>query len=159
MKVDDGGTVRDLREEKADYFVADTDTSFGSSGGAALDGRLALTGILARGGPDIEMTADGCWRMIRQPAGAAAQEQFSYTQRAVEGLCARGESVSSLCRAGCEDPCGAAPLENVAGAGCAIAVGVPRSGIHVFWLFLVASGLCRFVCRPKVRLRISNDVP
>lgn len=52
MKFDAGGRVRDLHEEQSDYFVSDSDTSHGQSGGGAFDADLALIGILARGGND-----------------------------------------------------------------------------------------------------------
>ena len=37
IKVDRGGMVRDARPETFDYFVADTDTAHGSSGGGAFN--------------------------------------------------------------------------------------------------------------------------
>jgi hypothetical protein len=126
MKVDDGGEVRDPRATASDYFVADTDTSGGASGGGAFDDGLALTGILARGGPDYVTTAAGCQATVQAPDGSSANEQLTYAHRAVEGLCRDRPEASSLCRADCSDTCAALPraADDGAAAGCAIA---PRS--------------------------------
>jgi hypothetical protein len=136
MKLDAGGVIRNLREPETDYFIADTDTSHGSSGGGAFDGELALVGISVRGGDDWTVTAEGCHRTIRQPDGSAAEEQFNYANRAVEGLCATSPSASSLCRADCGDPCRALPAPiPPPSAGCSLAA-APRSWVSLtgYWL-------------------------
>lgn len=87
IKHDGGGRIRDLRDGVNDYFVADTDTSEGSSGGPAFDQELKLVGTLARGAPDYVPTAEGCTRTDRESDPALAREQFTYAFRSVEGLC------------------------------------------------------------------------
>jgi hypothetical protein len=105
MKLDAGGQVRDLRAGSADYFVADSDTSKGSSGGAAFDRSLTLVGVLVRGAQDLSAAeGDTCRTTLKVPA-QAAEEQFTYVQRAVAALCAADPTASSLCRADCGDPC------------------------------------------------------
>jgi hypothetical protein len=122
LKVDDGGTIRALRPDQLDYFVADTDTSHGSSGGGAFDQHLALAGVLARGGVDLVTTMDGCQLNARIADGAQAEEQFTYAHRALEHLCAAAPSASTLCRAQCGDPCSAlAPQPRNAAGGCTVA--------------------------------------
>lgn len=105
IKADAGGVVRDARAHTRDYFIADTDTSAGSSGGSAFDTDLNLIGILARGGTDFETTDAGCTRMRHVEDGARAEEHFTYVSRALEGLCEADPRASSLCRTDCGDPC------------------------------------------------------
>ncbi len=97
VKVDDGATVHDAREGTNDYFVADTDSSHGSSGGGAFDRDLRLAGILVRGQSDFALTPSGCNATVREPNGAAAAEEFTYTHRALEGLCREDASGRSIC--------------------------------------------------------------
>jgi hypothetical protein len=123
IKVDGGGVVRDPRPQTLDYFVADTDTAHGSSGGGAFDQDLVLAGVLARGGPDIFQTEAGCDATVRVPEGQDAQEQFTYAHRAMEGLCRDDPAASSLCRLDCGDPCAALPWQD--DTGCSLA---PRRG-------------------------------
>jgi trypsin-like peptidase len=104
IKLDDGALVRDIRADIDDYFVADTDTSEGSSGGGIFDAELALVGTLARGAPDFVPRGDGCWISDRESDPALANEQFTYVHRAVEQLCATG-STSALCDPACGTPC------------------------------------------------------
>jgi S1-C subfamily serine protease len=126
LKVDEGGTVRDLRLASSDYLVADTDTSGGSSGGGAFDAQLALVGVLARGGPDLVDTPEGCRTTFHQADATAAEEEFSYAHRAVAGLCAADPTASSLCRSDCGSPCLALPpRQDTSGGGCSIADGQP----------------------------------
>jgi hypothetical protein len=120
MKFDAGGRARDLREEQSDYFLSDSDTSHGQSGGGAFDSDLALVGILARGGNDWLETEQGCRVTAHQPDPLAAAEQFTYAHRAVEALCSADASASSLCRAECGDPCQAFPFSaRLPSGGCA----------------------------------------
>jgi hypothetical protein len=104
IKFDAGGQVRDLHADADDYFVADTDTSAGSSGGGIFSSELGLLGTLARGAPDLVDTGDGCWVNDRESNPEQAAEQFTYAHRAVEALCATGAG-SVLCDPGCEQPC------------------------------------------------------
>jgi hypothetical protein len=87
FKHDAGGRIQDVRSNENDYFVADTDTSEGSSGGPAFDSELRLVGTLARGAPDYVETDDGCNRTARAEDPRLASEQFTYAARSVEGLC------------------------------------------------------------------------
>jgi hypothetical protein len=101
-----------------------TDSSHGSSGGAALDPLgLALLGVFARGAADFEATADGRNVTARQADAALAVEQFTYAASAVAGLCSDAPRASSLCRSDCGDPCVAAPLPPTPSGGCAIGGG------------------------------------
>jgi MYXO-CTERM domain-containing protein len=125
MKLDAGGHVQSVRADYDDYFVADTDTSQGSSGGGIFDSNLALLGNLARGAPDFELTEEDCYvtRIGSDPSGA--QEQFTYAHRAVEALCATG-SDSVLCDPMCPEPCDAGGLDpgdagaDASDSGCAM---------------------------------------
>jgi hypothetical protein len=131
LKLDTGGHVQDPRVDIGDYFFADTDTFGGGSGGGAFDTGMALLGILARGGTDFVLTTDGCNQVVQQPDGAAADEQFTYASSAVEALCARGASASTICRTDCPSPCEALPPEASTGdgaSGCAVA-GTARGGL------------------------------
>ena len=106
LKVDLGGRVRDPRPEALDCFLADTDTLHGASGGAAFDEDLNLVGVMVRGAEDVVWDAEeGCWYSFEHLDGSEASEQYTYTHRALEGLCSRGGGVSSLCRSTCEEPC------------------------------------------------------
>jgi hypothetical protein len=121
MKLDAGGRVRNVRESTRDYFVADVDSSHGSSGAGAFSSEFALLGILARGGADFVDTPEGCRATLRVNEDAAT-EQFTYAHQAVHGLCGRSPSASSLCRADCGEPCRAlAPPELMASGGCVFA--------------------------------------
>ena len=104
FKLDAGGSVQQSRDETLDYFVADTDTSQGSSGSGAFDVDLSLVGTLARGAPDFIDTAAGCRVTDRGVDPAEAIEEFTYVHRAVAALCERGVQ-SALCRVDCEQPC------------------------------------------------------
>lgn len=130
LKSDAGGVVRDARQ-RADYFVANTDTSGGWSGGGAFDQQLVLAGILSRGGPDLQETADGC-QATQHAADAAGGEEFTYLHRAVEDLCADDPSRSSICRPDCEQPCRALPPPPaVPDGGCAAGGTRPSPGLAV----------------------------
>ncbi|MGA7124186.1 MAG: serine protease [Polyangiaceae bacterium] len=126
MKIDEDPKVRDVRASSSDYFIADTDTSAGASGGSVFDDSGAVLGILARGGTDYVTTDAGCRATNEVPDGAAAQEQYTYAYRAVQGLCSDRPSASSICRNDCENPCQALAEGDPAGrsaAGCALAMG------------------------------------
>jgi hypothetical protein len=104
LKVDEAATVKDARVEDFDYFVSDSDTSHGASGGPALDSRLAVLGVLARGGADGSLSAEECFESAHEPASDDPQEHFTYAGQALRALCDTRSS-STLCRAECQDPC------------------------------------------------------
>lgn len=110
LKWDDGGSVQYARPDFDDYFIANTDTSQGSSGGGVFDQDLAVVGSLARGAADFSLTSDGCFVTNVESDPAQALEQFTYVHRALEGLCASG-SDSVLCDSECGEPCDAGALE------------------------------------------------
>jgi hypothetical protein len=114
VKADEGGLVRDARDGIVDYFVADTDTFHGSSGGGAFDRKMTLVGILARGSEDLTATTAGCNASVREADPTRAAEEFTYAHRALEALCA-SPGRSSLCRADCGEPCEALPSRHSAG--------------------------------------------
>ena len=163
LKIDQGGSVRDPRPEALDCFLADTDTLHGASGGAAFDEDLSLVGVMVRGSEDVVWDADeGCWYSFEHLYGSSASEQYTYAHRALEGLCSRGEGVSSLCRSTCEEPCEAlARVGHVeasgdigtrpGAAGCALAR--HRSGSRAAFLPLAMLALlaCRRACTVQKR--------
>jgi hypothetical protein len=130
LKADTGALLRDARLESGDYFIADTDSSHGASGGGAFDRHLGLLGILARGGSDFDETTDGC-RSSRRLPSALAEEQFTYAFQAVDGLCRNDATSSSLCRADCPNPC-LASAKAAGMSGCSAA----RGRLHSPWLGL-----------------------
>ncbi|HEX6274792.1 MAG TPA: serine protease [Polyangiaceae bacterium] len=119
LKIDLGGSVRDPRPDTLDCFVADTDTLHGASGGAAFDENLSLVGVMVRGAEDVVWDADErCWYSLEHLDGSSASEQYTYTHRALEGLCSRREGVSSVCRSTCGEPCEAVPrMESAEASG------------------------------------------
>lgn len=119
VKWDEGGHVQDIRAGFDDYFIADTDTSQGSSGGGIFDASLALLGSLARGAADFELTPSGCYVTSTESEPSAAREQFTYVHRAVEALCATG-SASVLCSSSCDQPCDAGAVGEPETDGAAI---------------------------------------
>jgi hypothetical protein len=137
LKLDPGGRVRDLRLDGRDFFLADTDSTGGASGGALLDREGHLLGILAKGGSDFTVTAAGCRSLIHQPDGARTEEEFSYVHHALAALCDADPGASSLCRSDCETPCRAlAPPDG----GCALGGGTSRApelGTGLGLLFLI----------------------
>lgn len=111
LKFDATGVVEALGED-SDFFVARTDTSGGWSGGAAYDANLAVVGILARGGDDLVDTPEGCNAENRVPPTDPTEEQFTYANRALEGLCL-AEPARAICSLECESPCQAGPRPSV----------------------------------------------
>jgi hypothetical protein len=97
LKVDESPTIRDARPATEDFFLAAPDTSRGASGSPAIDGRGAVLGVLARGGSDDTVTMEGCVQTRHEPSSDSAQEQFTYSARALDGLC-DADASSSLCR-------------------------------------------------------------
>jgi hypothetical protein len=162
LKIDLGGSVRDPRPEALDCFLADTDTLHGASGGAAFDGDSSLVGVMVRGAEDVVWDADeGCWYSFEHLDGSEASEQYTYTHRAIEDLCSRGEGVSSLCRSTCEEPCEALARVGHAeasgdiatrpgAAGCSLAR--HRSGsVAAFLPLAMLAFACRRACAVQKR--------
>jgi Trypsin-like peptidase domain len=147
IKWDEGGHVQRMRSDFDDYFIADTDTSQGSSGGGVFDTGLALLGNLARGAPDFERTREGCYVTSTESDPTAAQEQFTYAHRAVEALCQAG-SDSVLCDPTCAEPCDAAALGGALlesedapdDSGCAVTPGAARARSPLELLLAVGLG-------------------
>ncbi|HVZ37397.1 MAG TPA: serine protease [Polyangiaceae bacterium] len=123
LKLDDGAHVQETRETTGDYFVADTDTSEGSSGGGAFAPDLALLGTLARGAPDFVQQDSTCQVSDKSQNPNEAREQFTYLYRSIQDLC-EVEPQRWLCDAQCAEPClpPSAPLDppSSADANCAI---------------------------------------
>jgi hypothetical protein len=155
LKLDDGAHIRSVREASLDYFVADTDTLHGASGGGAFDASLNLIGVLARGEPDLVPTGDGCNVNARVSDGTTADEEYTYAFRAVEALCDdAGPGSSSLCRLDCGDVCAATmrPLEG----GCSVALGPSTAASVTCWLLLLAASTYR---RAPGRTRGTENTP
>jgi hypothetical protein len=145
LKADAGGRVQQARADSRDYFVANTDTSGGASGGPALDADLALLGNLARGEADLERTDAGCFRMRRIDEGAAALEQFTYASRALEELCLTDPGASSLCRSDCGSVCTALPPgAPSAPHACSMTISAPQ---HAPWSLAWFVVLAAFAAR------------
>ena len=118
LKADQGGTIASLGEPWLDYFVANTDSAQGASGGGAFDGEQALLGTLERGSPDFRAGPMMCNETVREPDGQSSEE-FTFAARALEDLCARSPDATSLCRPDCGNPCAA--LDPDGAAGCTLA--------------------------------------
>jgi hypothetical protein len=116
LKVDQGGTVVDPRDDTLDYFVASTDSFYGSSGSPIFDASGFLVGVQNRGAPDYVETGAGCNALSRRSEEAGqVEEQATYAARAVDGLCAEDRG-QRLCGGQALAP-GAACAVRGAGAG------------------------------------------
>lgn|SRR6185369_7715040 len=146
LKIDRDAKVRNVRGAQ-DYFSADADDFSGSSGGAALDEQLALTGIVSRGQQDLQTTDVGCQSAVRittDDSDPNQFEDFTFASRAVQGLCRADPTASSLCRTDCADPCLAVPLPSYrAAGGCSLAPAPQRSPLPVLSGFLFILGWAR----------------
>jgi hypothetical protein len=140
LKLDGGGEVRDPRRGEGDYFVADSDSIAGASGGGAFDGQATLLGVLSRGGTDYAATPAGCQALARRPSGERAEEELTHSYRAVEALCASASVTGSLCRPDCADRCQATSAEPA--GGCALE-GRPAPGGAVWLLPLIWAARAR----------------
>ncbi|HEY3497108.1 MAG TPA: serine protease [Polyangiaceae bacterium] len=167
-KLDAGGRISEPVSEAGGEFVADTDTSAGSSGGGAFARDLGLLGILARGGRDFDWEESGC-ATTRVEDSAEAMETYTYAAEAVAGLCAE-DDLSSLCDPACEQPCRAQkverpPLEPAAPpgrteapaqAGCAVAHAAQPS----LWFSMPLFGLGALAARRRrKRAQSSSHMP
>lgn len=161
LKIDTGGTAHDARTEVFDYFVADTDTSHGASGGGAFTTEMALLGVLARGGPDVVETEAGC-KVAFHEDPELAEEEFTYAARARSELCSKQPQASSLCRADCEDICRALPPATIRDSdGCSIAHDLGSSSRSSCWLAVLGSMtlLRRWrALRARARARLHESV-
>lgn len=155
FKLDAGGQVRDLRAGADDYFVADTDTSEGSSGGPAFNSERVLVGTLARGAPDFIDKA-GCLTTDREQDPRFAREQFTYAYRSVAALCEVDPErwlCDSSCETDCEPPASPAPRSD-GSDGCSLrAEHRPSSAVGpLTWAAVVlAAGLRRRQQRARSR--------
>jgi len=136
LKVDQGARVREAGPSRP-YFVADTDSAHGGSGGGAFDADLSLLGTLFRGGAD-RVAGETC-SAVRRVSSDLAEERFASASAALADLCEQDPSASSLCRRDCLDPCEALPPR---ADGCALALGEratsgPASGLYAL-LFLLS---------------------
>ena len=138
LKWDESGSVVGLRDQD-DYFVADTDTSRGSSGSGVFDERFGLLGVLGQGGADLISTAEGCAVMIHADEG---KERATLAHRAVAELC-RVEPGLALCDEQCPQPCSGVQ-QSQHEAGCAVS-GRPRAA--GWWWLLVLGGAVRRLVR------------
>jgi hypothetical protein len=157
--IDEGATITQLRPESQDYFVTDSDTSHGSSGGAAFTEGGVLLGILARGGADFMRTEQGCATTVHAES-TRADEQYTYAAAAVAGLCETDSSVASVCRPDCGEPCQARSTR-VSATGCSVAgkANVPQSsGAAGFGLLLLGCVSRRFCRRPRKTLPRDYEV-
>jgi len=140
LKIDLGGSIRELPGADFEHFVADTDTAKGGSGGGAFDGGLALLGVLFSGGEDLVHDSD-CARTQHVPAAYGA-ETFAFAGDALERLCAADPGASTLCRSDCGDPCQAlkpgAPSHS-----CTLMPGHTDSATPSCWLAISALALLR----------------
>lgn len=129
LKADVSATIKRIGDK---VFAAAADVSQGASGGPTFDAELALVGILATGGRDLEDDA-GCNRS-REVSAADAQEVYTLASVAAASLCLREEAADTpLCRAECEDPCDVGPRA-AAGPRCTAS---PRAGAPWWpWCFL-----------------------
>lgn len=157
LKLDAGGSVLDARPGLEDFFVADTDTFRGSSGGGAFTSNGALHGTLARGSADFAPTESGCKTVIRN-VETAAQEQFIYAHRAVEGLC-QAEPWHSLCEDNCEQPCRDRSLNHslVSTSLCKYAPGFPQQGDQSSLFLAILHGLIAARNRRKPHWRARSS--
>jgi hypothetical protein len=148
MKVDLGAQVLDARAAQRDYFLATSDTSGASSGGAVFDSGGVLLGVLARGGTDFVSTPEGCHAAVHVD-GSGAAEEYTYVDRAVAALCAEHPEASSLCRQDCGEICEALDSETRAElaprGGCSAS---PRRVLAPAGSAWIAAGLaCAMVSR------------
>jgi len=158
IKLDAGGRVQDTRDGYGDYFVADTDTSEGSSGGGAYAADLGLVGTLARGAPDFVQTSSGCHETDQSDEPSDAREQFTFAYRSVEALC-QVEPERSLCDASCVQPCqpsDASPGASGSDSGCTFAAQRSAHGSTSAWLPLVAMAACLRTLRGRSAHRFWN---
>lgn len=144
LKVDAAVRVVDARPSFGDFFVADSDTFHGSSGGGAFDENGALLGVLARGAADYEASGERDCAAPNRLASGDAAEEFSWIGPALQALCATPlDDCPAICEGACPERPGLASGEVVRGrasrAGCAFS---PRAATCelTFVLFLVIAG-------------------
>jgi hypothetical protein len=146
LKLDAGGRVRDVREAYEDYFVVDTDTSEGSSGGAAFNEALEVVGTLARGAPDFVPTNDGCVATDRETDPELAREQFTYANRSLQGLCEVEPEhwlCDTSCGGACEPPPPPPPLVLHEEEGCSLGSAPRNSRASALGLAFALAALAR----------------
>ena len=158
MKWDASATIQALRVE-GDYFIANTDTSEGASGSAALDETLGLVGVLSRGGADFEPTPEGCLKTAALTD--APQEQFTQVHQAVAELC-RVEPERWMCDADCRQPCSISRDRRVE-AQCSLVLGpgdprarLPTSPLALLLAWLLTRVRLRWTRRSFERIHFSD---
>ena len=124
LKLDQGGSVVDARQETQDYFLANIDAFRGASGSGVFNTDGELVGVVKSGSADFVRTRDGCRRTIRL-SNAEAKEEVLYANRAIEGLCTV-EPSESLCGALYEAPRRDHLAPENANAACAVSRVVDR---------------------------------
>jgi hypothetical protein len=149
IKVDQGGSILGV-DPGGVFFRADTDTSHGSSGGPAFDQDLNLVGVLARGGTDLEETAEHCYRS-RQAEGDDG-EQFTLASTALTSLCAHVPDAASICRSACGEPCSALAPLHAAAHDCTVTHRAPSRLAPAFVSLLLAA-VALFVRRGRAARR------
>jgi hypothetical protein len=100
LKVEDGATVLDV-PEGAKFFIADTDSFAGGSGGALLNEDLELVGHQVSGQPDWAFSEDGC---ARGDTSGKGMELHQIAAVAEAALCGAGWPSERLCNR--EGECG-----------------------------------------------------
>jgi len=105
LKVDPAVRVVDARPAFDDFFVADSDTFHGSSGGGAFDENGALLGVLARGAPDYAASSDGDCTEPNRLSQRDAAEEYSLAGPALRALCAAPLArCPAICDGSCAEP-------------------------------------------------------
>ena len=99
VTVDSGGVVRESRSQERDFFVVDTDSFEGSSGGPVFDASGQLLGILVRGEEDYEQDGE-CWRVH---TASTPVEEVTQAEWIVRSLCAATRHLA-ICET--RDACG-----------------------------------------------------
>lgn len=117
LKVDVGGTVLESRKDTS-YFVADTDSFAGGSGGPLYNDALELIGHQVRGELDWSFE-DGC---ARAADGGTGKEEHQIAEVSRSALCQQGWPSERLCgtpsRCG-DDICNASETSNTCSGDCA----------------------------------------
>ncbi|MBN8473055.1 trypsin-like peptidase domain-containing protein [Corallococcus exiguus] len=99
IKLDSGGSVRDARASTRDYFVSNSDTFPGSSGGAVYElDQHTLAGILVRG-YGVDYVANGSCNVVNVcPETGCTGSESTYVYPALKGVCTELQNGSTrLC--------------------------------------------------------------
>ncbi len=99
LKIDSSAVVVQAREAGEDFFVADTDTAHGASGGGVFSQTGELLGVLASGADDFVASDAGCV-LASTLNGEDAEEEYTHAFSALGKLCETGTYEGPLCPAG-----------------------------------------------------------